>query len=237
MFYCKFTLKNLIKFSCIFFILTFLILFLYYHFQIPDYYADREIAFQAINNGMSAIEVNKLYRNKEYLFQNGLFHICTFTFILLIVLLVIGNKYVQKVIGLKPYIITIISYIFLNMAYPIWSKFAMNIVEIELKKYVYPANADSIMIPILGTYALLTLSAFLYYPIVNIFNFIVFNTKISSKILIVTYKIIFCILILNILFDILTVYSINFGIIYLIEICYLIVVKISIDKLKSKKCN
>ncbi len=232
--FSSFTLNRIAKITFFIFTITFLILLFYYHFQIPNYYVNKELAFEAINNGVGIIEVNRLYRNKEYFFQNGLFHVCTFTFVALVIMYLFNNKYVKNLINIKPYISTALSYIFLNLSYVVWAHFTMNIFEIELKKFVYPANADSIMIPILGTYMLLSFLAFLYYPIVNIFNFIVFNTKISNKFLIIMYKVLFCIFVVDILINLDAQYSSNIIIIYIIKIGYLILLQQSIDKLKSK---
>ena len=219
-------------------IVSFLILLLGYHFELPNYYNEsRDVIWQYIvkHPDISDLDVLRCFGNRQYWLQNGLFHIMTISCELLIIFLILNNHKIKTFFNIHRRVKIVLIYCFLNIAYIIWMNLCVKIVEIELNKYVYTSISDSIMIPIMGTYFLLFCVAFLYYPIVNIFNFIVFSTKISNKFLVVVYKIMFFILILCILNGMSALYNNNFICMHLISLIYLVVLYLSIKELEYKQ--
>ena len=230
----KYNEIKLYKFVKWTFLLTLLIL-VFCHFRVPDYYTNRELAHAALttNPDITQLEFNNTYRNPYYFFYNFLFHICAISFEVILLRFFYNTNLVKRIIEIK-WLEHTLRFLYLNVAYPIWAILTMVIVELELKNYIYVSVADSIMIPLLGAYALLYILAFLYYPIVNIFNFIVFNTKITNKFLVLIYKILFVIMALNILINMTTKFNIFFIAIHFLEIIYLWIVIQSINRLQNK---
>ena len=223
---------------CILISLVVMLLILYFCFGFHNstYFIDKKAAYLFINDSSNTItnDVFSLYGNKGYFLHNGLLHVLTFGTVLLLFSVLFNVKSYKNFVNINILSNKIFLYVYLNIIYPLWMYYTQKVIEAEIEKYVYPVHADSLGIAYLGIYVLLFFIGILYYPIVNIFNFIVYNTKYVSKFLILVYKVLFVAFMLYIILNMTCQYVFDYFFIYIIEIIYLLIILNAIHHLTLK---
>ena len=217
-------------------ILIFIFIYVCYRFKMPDFYIDRDAANLYINSAsdVTQSQLFALYGNKSYFLHNGLLHIFTFYFVLFIFSFLFKIQSYNQFYNIKILSNKFFLYIYLNIAYPFWMYFTQKMNIVEMEKYVYPAQADNLYIATFGTYFLLFIIGVVYYPLVNIFNFIVHDTKFVNKLTIIIYKSLFVLMLLYIVSNMSYQYIFDYYFLYIIEILYLLIVLNTINYLTCK---
>ena len=220
-------------------VLTIILLIVFNVAEMPDYYIDKNAAYLFVNNSseVSTNQVFSLYGNKNYFLHNGLLHLITFSSILFIFLFLFKIKTYKELCDVKIFSNRIFLFIYLNIAYPIWMNLTQRVCEVDIEKYVYPIHADSICIAFMGIYFMLFLVGIIYYPLVNIFNFVIYNTKFVNKFIIIIYEILFVLLLLYVIANMFCQYTYEYYFLYVVEITYLFIVLNSINYLIKKQHN
>lgn len=197
-------LKNVIlRPKIVFFILVLLfslILFPSCHFNIPDFWVNKENAFSILNNGAEYSNVFKLYGNPHYFSLTFCLHGFTISIILLFISTILSFKnwedFMNNKIFQNKYLVIVLT----NILYPLWFKLELILLGLDLNKHIYNSLNDTTFIGIMGAYALLFVIGIIYYLVINVLNFIIYFTKFSSKYVINFLKlvvIIFCLLIIQ----------------------------------------
>ena len=189
--------KNPIKILGVILVLLSLILLLGCHFQVPDFYTNRELA-DNIAQTVMPMEVDNAVKhllNPKYDFYNIIFQIWGYFVVAIIFSIIFKIKEFKDFKGIKIFNKKLFVYLWLNFSYIFWCLFYVLGNMIDLYKYVYNGAADSMGIPLFTTIAVLTFIGIIYYPVMNILSFITFNTRIKRKFYIILW--VLCLLFLS----------------------------------------
>jgi len=233
----KCNINKFLNISLIIALISLLVLLFLYHLNIPAYYIDKNAAWEFINKNPDATisQLNSQFKNPQYDFQNGLFHILSISGGLFFLCLVIKSKICENMTVRKICFNKFLIYLLWNILYIIFAHFSVITTVIELEKYVYPATADSMGIPEFFISAFYYYAGFIYYPVINILTFIVYNTKFSNKFLVLIYQAFFILLMLDMIMKIFSQFSPHYIILYFVYISYLLLISDSIRYLHNKK--
>jgi len=179
----KFYLNNPIIVFGISFLLSSLILLLCTHFNLPDYYTNRQLALDVANN-VAVSEVSSAtagYENINYKIYNPIFQLWGIFGILLLFTSVFKINEFKKIFNIKFFEHKSIIYLFANLNYIIYAACLMPVYMQDLDKFVYNRYADSMGIPFFGMLFSLIFFALIYYPVVNFLLFVTCNTDIKSR--------------------------------------------------------
>lgn len=179
----KFYLNNPIIVFGILFFLSSLILLLCTHFNLPDYYTNRQLALDVANT-VAVSEVSSAtvgYENINYKIYNPIFQLWGIFGILLLFTLIFKINKFKKIFNIKYFEHKSIIYLFANLNYIIYAVCLMPVYMRDLDKFVYNMSADSMGIPFLGMLFSLIFFALIYYPVVNFLLYVTYNTDIKSK--------------------------------------------------------
>ncbi len=159
-----------------------IIIGVFYQFSAPDYYIDKKAAFEMINSSLSIshADIDAKYSNPLYLKQNALLQSFLFVLTLMLVSICFRFNSWKDFFQLDKFSNKKFVYLFVNLSYPIWAFFEICSYMVDLDKYVYPAHADSMGIPLFNAVFSLTFLGLMYFPLLNFFTFIIYNTKITN---------------------------------------------------------
>ena len=213
---CSFIHNPIIIFGIIVIILT-LLLFFGCRFSLPDFYINRDSAFQIVqtvppSDSFLAVEhlLNPKYKIFNFIFQSWSWVITLFVFSLIFRIKTFKNFKELNFLNNKWFV-----YLWINLSFFLWSFIYVSGYMNNLEKYVYNSAADSMSIPLFEMIGTIIFIGIIYFPLINILSFITFNTKIKRNLY---YFIWICILLFNIL---LIVHCFNWKFTYLnIILCF-----------------
>lgn len=169
--------KNPIVVFGILTILVSLFLFIKVHFNIPEYYNDRQLAQSFASNASLNIdeiseEINKLI-NPKFKFYNKIFQMWGLIITLFIITLIFKINKFEKFLHLK--LKKNFIYLWLNIAYIVYAICFWNSFIFNLNSEVYYWASDSIMIPMVIVFACIFYFGIAHYIINNILTFLTYN--------------------------------------------------------------
>ncbi len=173
----------------IFFIITISVFYLQINgWAVKDYYFDREKAQIAVDKSYDGTYSNNLIReldlltNKKFLPVNRSYNALTFSFMLLLLLIILKVNSYEDFIKLPALSNKIIIFSWINVSYILFSYLfiakLMNDIVIE----VLPSTADSLSIPELSAAVFLFIIAIPYYIFTNLFFFITYRKTYNMKV-------------------------------------------------------
>jgi len=171
-------------------------------FHFPDYYINREFANQ-LANSVSKDEVNQTIKsliNPNYKIYNMLFHLWGWALTVFSYTIIFRINNFLDFKNLKFLNKKLFVYTWINVSYIIFSIFYTISFMTNIMMYVYHWSADSFSIPLFTIFFAFVFGAIIYYPLVNILFYIVYNTRINR----LFYKII---LVLGFVFILLLIFS------------------------------
>jgi len=232
--------KPLFVFTFLLILLLFILFFLC-NFEIPEYYIDKELAQNFVNNcsGTECFMLEQLYKNKTYNLYNFFFHSFSLSLALCLVTLFFNIKNWGNFIN-NPFLYNkFFIYAYVNFAIIPFLFLFKKIIEMSLFSQIYPSIADSYMIAILGIHFAACIFILIYYPLVNILCFIVCNTKFTNKFLISLLTFITLLIFTSFVLDLPNIFSWWCIILDFIKIIYLLIfinlISILQKRLKLKK--
>lgn len=176
------SIKPIILFSIITGILA-LFLLISVHFQLPDFYTNRQAAFDAaqIANSHETTQALMKFENIRYKIFNPIFQIFSLIAALLCFSAIfkvdtLNNLLQNKIFRNKTFI-----YCWINLTYIPYAIMWVNQYMNEIEQYEYNAMADSMGIPFFNSILSMAAIALWYYPIANFLVYITYNTKICRK--------------------------------------------------------
>ena len=168
----------------LFFIISLsLVLLIINGLKLPEYYINKGIAWQFMQtlpiNSQQAEAMQKL--NPRYNLINSLFKIWAWLVSFSIVIVVTKIKTWSDfknlpIIENKKFI-----YVWINISFILFAISALISTMNDLSKYVYPSGTDSIGIALFFMIGFMVMIAIIYYPLINLLFFIIYNTKITNK--------------------------------------------------------
>lgn len=179
----KFYLKNpVIIFSTLFLLLSLIIIF-WTHFSLPNYYIDKNAAWEAANSVAvsEAASATAVYENAKYKIFNPIFQLWGLLGVFTLFALIFKIKEFKTLFNIKFFEHKSIIYLFANLNYIIYAACLMPVYMQDLDKFVYNMSADSMGIPFFGMLFSLIFFALIYYPVVNFLLFVTYNTDIKNK--------------------------------------------------------
>lgn len=189
-----FTLKNMLddlkmflKSPKLVFLISSLLflLFLFYkvRLQLPDFYLDREVAFefvQTLDPHFNPSDISKKFGNPAYPIYNFLFKMLAINLSFLSFVLIFNIKKwsdFKNIILFKNVIFVIL---WINISYILMCGFHLASCEADINKYVYHSDADSMGIPYIMLIGLCFVFSFVYYPIINLLFYVIYMTKFKN---------------------------------------------------------
>ncbi|MBE7703784.1 MAG: hypothetical protein E7Z89_07030 [Cyanobacteria bacterium SIG28] len=148
----------------------------------PQFILDQEGArhFLDANRNIPYSEIISRFGNNGYYLQNIIMQIFMIFLSFFLVCCCFNIKIWNNFIDLTIFSNKKFVYFFINLSYPIWT-FCQTFSDLaDMEKHVYPSSADSMGIGLFGTIFLLMFMGMIYYPLVNFFTIITYNTKVSN---------------------------------------------------------
>ena len=182
------------------------------HFMNTEYYLNKELAYSVVQ-GLSyenGIKASEKYINPFYWIYNTLCHIYTFlisTFIVFIfskAINILQNKRHFNIF--KKFAL----FFWINFSYYIWSLVTIELLMNDLNREVLDSCHDSLGIPLIGIGVMLIFFAYIYYPIINFLTFFSYIKKIKNRFFNLIFIVMSLILILCVLIDIYSNFTIDF---------------------------
>lgn len=173
--------NNPIKLFGLIVILLSLVLLFSCHFHFPDFYTNRELAYQ-IAQTVTPSEVPEAVKhllNPKYNIYNWIFQIWGWGVTLLVFSACFKINEFKKFKELTVLNRKLFVYLWINLSYLIWCFAYVLGYMIDLEKYVYNGAADSMGIPFFSMIVMLTFIGIIYYPTINLLSLVTFNTKIK----------------------------------------------------------
>lgn len=151
------------------------------HFHFPDFYTNRELAWQiaqTVTPGEVSGAVKHLV-NPRYNIYNWIFQIWGWMVVLFIFSVCFRVNKFKKFKELSVLNRKLFAYLWINISYLVWGFAYVSGYMIDLEKYVYNWAADSMGIPLFSMVVTLTFVGIIYYLVLNLLSFVTFNTKIK----------------------------------------------------------
>lgn len=232
----KLYLKNPIVIFSILVILFGLFFLIKLNLQIPDFYTNRDLAFQAaqLSPEKSNLILKQLH-NKSHYFYNTLFHLWGWLITFLIISIVFKIKTFSDYIKMFKLKNKKFIYLWLNLSYIIYACCWLPAFMSDLRKYEYNTFHDSFGIPFFNTILHLFFFMLIYYPVTNLLFYAIYNTKIKKAFYFITLILLliyFAISIISNTFMLFTYWQIGLNIFNLMWI-FLIISGINFLKHKS----
>lgn len=179
----KFYSMNLIIIFSVLTAVLALILLIGTHFQMPDYYTNYEAAHHAvqITDKVQAIKAVEGFKNVQYKIFNPIFHLFALSSIILLITLIFRTKTFKDLSNIKLLKNKKFIYSWINLSYIPYAILWLGHYMANLGIYVYPIHSDSMGIPFFSAFLTMCSLALLYFPIMNILFYIIYNTKICQK--------------------------------------------------------
>lgn len=175
-------LKNPIAIFSFVTVLLTLALLIGTHFTLPDFYTDRDMAYQLAQINPDAVRAStKGLENFVFKLYNFIFQVWGWSFVLAILSAVFKintfGEFKNIPILKNKYFI----YLWFNLSYIIYAICYIPVYMADLEKFVYYRYADSMGIPFFGILFAFVFLAAAYYPAVNLLIWVTYNTKIKRK--------------------------------------------------------
>lgn len=176
---CKTCKKPISIFGILACILT-LVLVYCTHMQVPDFYANKELADKIAQE----VPHNMIYTTTQHLITphynviNALFHTWAWLITFLVFCLIFKIKAFSDFKELKLLNKKLFAYLWVNLSYPIFAHCYIFYYMLDLNEYVYNHASDSMGIPFFVMYIFFIMLALIYYPLANFLVFITYNTNV-----------------------------------------------------------
>ena len=161
------------------------LLFLFYkvHLQLPDFYLDREVAFefvQTLDPHFNPSDISKKFGNPAYPVYNFLFKMLAINLSFLLFVLVFNIKKWRNFKNIALFKNVIFVILWINISYILMCGFHLASCEADIGKHVYHSGADSMGIPYFMLMGLCFVFSFVYYPIMNLLFYIIYMTRFKN---------------------------------------------------------
>lgn len=209
------------------------------NFILPDFYNNREQAL-ALAQTVSPSDVGAATASLESLQHkifNTVFQIWGWLIVLLLFIFSCKIDFFRSFSNIKIFKNKIFIYLWINLSYLLYCICYIPAYMTDLEKYVYNSYADSMGIPFFTELFISIFIGLIYYPVINVLFFIVYNTKIKGRF----YDFLFVLGGIYVIFNIIRMFIMKFtyfhlflnlyNLVWLILICYTI--KHQIEKRKS----
>lgn len=228
----KFYLKNPIVIFSILAVILSLVLAFCVHFEVPDFYIDREAAFNLAQTvaARNVRETISHLENIQYKIFNPVFQIWGWVISLLFLSVCFKISNFKNIKDIKIFHNKKFIYFWINLSYPIYSACLITMYMIHLERRVYSTAADSMGIPFFTMMFSLLFFALIYYPAANLLFYLVYNTKIKRKF----YDLLFILCGLYTIYNIIYVCGMKFTYFHLFtDIYFAIWIMLIVDGLKE----
>ena len=161
------------------------LLFLFYkvHLQLPDFYIDREAAFefvQTLDPHFNPSDISKKFGNPAYPVYNFLFKMLAINLSFLSFVLIFNIKKWRNFKNIALFKNVIFVILWINISYILMCGFHLASCEADIGKHVYHSGADSMGIPYFMLMGLCFVFSFVYYPIMNLLFYIIYMTRFKN---------------------------------------------------------
>ncbi len=161
------------------------LLFLFYkvHLQLPDFYLDREAAFefvQTLDPHFDVNDISKKFGNPIHPVYNFLFKILAINLSFLLFVLIFNIKKWRNFKNIALFKNVIFVILWINISYILMCGFHLASCEADIGKHVYHSGADSMGIPYFMLMGLCFVFSFVYYPCVNLLFYIIYMTRFKN---------------------------------------------------------
>ena len=161
------------------------LLFLFYkvHLQLPDFYIDREAAFEFVQTLDPHFDVNDIsekFGNPIYPVYNFIFKILAINLSFLLFVLVFNVKKWRNFKNIALFKNVIFVILWINISYILMCVFHLASCEADIGKHVYHYGVDSMGIPYFMLMGLCFVFSFVYYPIMNLLFYIIYMTRFKN---------------------------------------------------------